>query len=78
MLQIEEIVMNRRMFPLAVALGLLATSLAYRPLAMAGCEECRSQCDQIPMATEDCLQLYCSECAGASVPTGGWQISAPR
>jgi|GEM_PF-4878774 len=67
--------MNRRALPLAAALGLLATSLlspstpAPTPVA-SSCEECYDSCNQIPMETQECLQMYCPECAGGSLPVG--------
>jgi hypothetical protein len=57
--------MRRAMLLLAVALGLLTTSLSRPTVAPGSCEECASFCNTIPMATEDCLQLYCPECAGS-------------
>jgi hypothetical protein len=58
--------MNRRALPLAAALGLLATSLLYPPTpvqTVSSCEECYDSCNQIPMETQECLQMYCPECA---------------
>jgi hypothetical protein len=66
--------MRRRLFPLAAAFALLATSLTFPTVSNSGsCEECRETCNSIPMATEDCLELYCPECAGPSAPVGGDQ-----
>ncbi len=64
--------MNRRVLPLAAALGLLVTSLLSAPTPiMSSCEECASSCNQIPMDPGDCLQLYCPECAdGGSLTVG--------
>jgi len=65
--------MNRRVFPLAAALGLLATSLLFPATTpvVNSCEECASSCNQIPMDPQDCLQLYCPECADSgSLPVG--------
>jgi hypothetical protein len=59
--------MRRRAFSLAAAVGLLAASLLYpavSPIAKASCEECADQCNQIPMDPEECLQMYCPDCAG--------------
>jgi len=61
--------MNRRMLPLVAALALLATSLLSAPTPIvSSCEECEDSCNQIPMDPQDCLQLYCPECAGGSSP----------
>lgn len=64
--------MKRRMFFLAVALGLLAMGLIHPTFATAqdSCEECASMCNNIPMDPDDCLRLYCPECAGSSSPIG--------
>ena len=63
--------MNRRMLPLAAALALLATSLLSPATpVVSSCEECESMCNQIPMDPQECLQLYCPECAGGSLPVG--------
>ena len=59
--------MNRRMLPLAAALALLATILLSPATpAASSCEECESSCNQIPMETQACLEMYCPECAGGS------------
>ena len=62
--------MRRRVLLLTAALGLVAASLSYPTLASESCEECASFCNTIPMATEDCLLLYCPACAGSSSPGG--------
>lgn len=61
--------MRGRLLFLVVALGLSATGLAQSTRA-GSCEECIDNCNMIPMAMEDCLELYCLECAGASSPAG--------
>ena len=69
--------MRRRLFPLVAAFGLLATSLTFPTVATSGsCEECRETCNSIPMATEDCLELYCPGCASPSAPVGGSQLGS--
>ena len=64
----------RRVFLLAAALGLLVTSLLPPSLAESSCAGFESYCNQIPMDTQECLQMYCSECAGGSLPVGGPSI----
>jgi hypothetical protein len=62
----------KRLFSLAAVLGLLALGLGSAPVAANSCEECADHCGSIPMDPEDCLQLYCPECAGgASVDVVG-------
>lgn len=56
--------MNRRLLPFTVSLVLLTASLSSVPVAVGTCEDCASLCSSIPMATEQCLEAYCSECAG--------------
>jgi hypothetical protein len=66
--------MRRRALSLAAGIGLLAVSLlhpAASPIAASSCEECADRCNQIPMDPEECLQLYCPECAGASAAGAG-------
>ena len=58
--------MRRRMLFLAVTLALLSTVLTQPTVPAGSCEGCAENCNSIPMATEDCLQLYCPECAGSS------------
>lgn len=61
--------MRRRVFSLAAGFGLVAASLlhpAVSPIAVSSCEECADRCNQIPMDPDECLQLYCPECAGSS------------
>jgi hypothetical protein len=67
--------MRRRALLLAAALGLLATSLIHSPIAVSSCDECASDCNQIPMDTQECLQMYCPDCAGSSLPVGGRRSS---
>lgn len=69
--------MKRRLFSLAVAFGLVAACLAYPTSAADSCDECRAECNDIPMAREECLEMYCPECAGASL-TGGSQAGLGR
>jgi hypothetical protein len=61
--------MRRRLLFLALACGLVAASLVH-PVRAAGCDECLESCNSIPMATDECLEMYCPECASASLPTG--------
>ena len=56
----------RRLLSLAAAFGMLTLSLSSVPVIASSCEECEDHCSMIPMATEDCLQLYCPECTGGS------------
>lgn len=66
--------MRRRVFSLAAGFALVAASLlhpAVSPVAAGSCEECAESCNQIPMDPDECLQLYCPECAGSSSPTSG-------
>jgi len=58
--------MRRRMLFLAVTLALLSTILTHPTVPVSSCDECAESCNSIPMATEDCLQLYCPECSGSS------------
>lgn len=62
--------MTRRVLSLAAALGLLTLSLSSTPVTASSCEECADHCATLPMDPEDCLQLYCPECAGGSSPAG--------
>jgi hypothetical protein len=62
--------MTRRLYSLAVILGILAFGLASFPTTAVSCEECEEDCRSIPMDPQDCLQLYCPECAGGFVPAG--------
>jgi hypothetical protein len=57
---------TRRLPLLALALGLLTTSLASRPVsAVDDCGECASYCNTIPMDPTECRDLYCPACASA-------------
>lgn len=76
--------MQRRALFLIAALGLVAASLSRPTTATdlqlqqpgspnflaSSCEECRANCNLIPMDTADCIQLYCPECADASASPG--------
>lgn len=64
--------MRRRAALLAFAVGILTLgalhAAARAPIAIS-CDECASNCNNIPMDPQDCLQLYCPECADSS-PVG--------
>jgi hypothetical protein len=70
--------MKRRLFSLVVASGLVAASLTHPIAVPDSCEECREECNNIPMDPDECLQLYCPECAGTSTPMGGIQTGSGR
>jgi len=60
--------MRRRALLFAAAFGLLVMGLSYPTLSHASsCDECEDQCNQIPMETQECLQMYCPECASVSL-----------
>jgi len=65
----------RRLFSLAIVLGLLVLGLSSSTVTANSCEECEEECSMIPMETGECLQLYCPECAGASSPVG---VASPK
>lgn len=62
--------MQRRALSFAAALALTAAAtivhLPGNPGAHSSCEECRTSCNSIPMDPQDCLELYCPECARAT------------
>lgn len=60
----------RRLFSLAVVLGLLVLGLSSSTVTASSCEECAEECSKIPMDPGECLQLYCPECAGGSSSVG--------
>ena len=66
--------MKRRLW-LAAALGLVAASLSTAtpnpshigtPVTSSSCDQCRADCNLIPMHPDDCIQQYCPECATVS------------
>lgn len=74
--------MKRRALFLAATLGLVAAGLSQPTAAndlvlhpgsptwpASSCEQCRANCNLIPMHPDDCIDLYCPECAGTATPT---------
>lgn len=66
--------MSRRLLLLAASLVLtvVAAPIPGTPISRTACDECVAHCNQIPMDPQECLQLYCPECADATTtPIGG-------
>jgi len=65
--------MSRRLLLLtaALVLTLVATPHPGTPISRTDCDECAANCNQIPMDPQECLQLYCPECADAATPAMG-------
>jgi hypothetical protein len=86
--------MKRRALFLAATLGLVAASLSQPTVATdlgltpghptvpaTSCEECRANCNLIPMHPDDCIDMYCPECAGTTTPVGvkdGESVTRPE